>query len=207
MARIESISAGIVSPLWVRDGNNLRSVMSGIKKSPISTLTNPVRIEVKATGIGCDEQADHIAHGGIEKALYAYPMEHYPHWSDFLSQAKGKPTDLHHGFFGENLTISGLLEDAVFVGDRWQMGEIECVVVKLRTPCYKFTAKTGVSTVAKEMISTASSGWYLRVTQTGSIQAGDAITVIPGPLETSILKQNQDLLKHSAWACDTPWKP
>ncbi len=76
MARIESISAGIVSPLWVRDGNDLRSVMSGIKKSPISTLTNPGRIEVKATGIGCDEQADHIAHGGVEKALYAYPMEH-----------------------------------------------------------------------------------------------------------------------------------
>lgn len=197
MARIESISAGIVTPLWVRDGSDLRTVMSAIKKSPISTLNNPVRIEVRATGISGDEQADQIAHGGLEKALYAYPIEHYQHWSNFLSKASNKSIDLQHGYFGENLTISGLLEDAVFIGDRWQIGEIECVVVKLRTPCYKFTAKTGVNTVAKEMISTATSGWYLRVIQTGSIQAGDVIEVIPGPRETSILKQNQVLLNQS----------
>jgi MOSC domain-containing protein YiiM len=198
MARIESISAGIVSPLWVRDGNELRSVMSGIKKSAISTLSNPVRVEINATGIACDEQADHLAHGGIEKALYAYPVEHYQRWTEYLSKAKNKPIDLQHGYFGENLTISGLLEDSVFVGDRWQIGEIECVVMKLRTPCYKFTAKTGVNTVAHEMISSATSGWYLRVTQTGFIQAGDVIAVVPGPRETSILRQNQDLLKKSA---------
>jgi MOSC domain-containing protein YiiM len=103
--------------------------------------------------------------------------------------------DLPHGYFGENLTISGLLEDSVFVGDRWQMGGVECVVVKLRTPCYKFTARTGVGTVGKEMIRTARSGWYLRVLQLGSICPGDAITVIPGPRERSILEQNQALLK------------
>ncbi len=193
--RIETISAGLVAPLWVREDHELRSVMSGIKKSPISTLAKPCPIEITASGIASDEQADHLAHGGIEKALYAYPIEHYPHWTNYLSEAKKTAMDLPHGYFGENLTISGLLEDSVFVGDRWQMGGVECVVVKLRTPCYKFTARTGVSTVGKEMIRTARSGWYLRVLQLGSICPGDAITVVPGPRETSILEQNQALLK------------
>ena len=74
MPRIESISAGIVVPLWVREDGELRSVMSGIKKSVISTLANPSAIEITASGIASDEQADHLAHGGIEKALYAYPL-------------------------------------------------------------------------------------------------------------------------------------
>jgi MOSC domain-containing protein YiiM len=106
--------------------------------------------------------------------------------------------DLPHGYFGENLTISGLTEDSVFVGDRWQVGGIECVVVKLRTPCYKFTARTGVNTVGKEMVRTARSGWYLSIISPGSICAGDAITVIPGPREISILSQNQKLLKNQS---------
>jgi len=195
MPRIESISAGVVVPLWVREDGELRSVMSGIKKSAISTLANPSAVAITASGITSDEQADHLAHGGIEKALYAYPLEHYPHWIDYLSDAKKTAMDLPHGYFGENLTISSLTEDSVFVGDRWQVGGIECVVVKLRTPCYKFTARTGVNTVGKEMVRTARSGWYLRIISLGTICAGDAITVIPGPRETSISEQNQALLK------------
>jgi MOSC domain-containing protein YiiM len=195
MPRIESISAGVVVPLWVREDGELRSVMSGIKKSAISTLANPSAVAITASGITSDEQADHLAHGGIEKALYAYPLEHYPHWIDYLSDAKKTAMDLPHGYFGENLTISGLTEDSVFVGDRWQVGGIECVVVKLRTPCYKFTARTGVNTVGKEMVRTGRSGWYLRIISLGTICAGDAITVIPGPRETSISEQNQALLK------------
>ena len=198
MPRIESISAGIVVPLWIREDGELRSVMSGIKKSVISTLTNPSAIDITASGIARDEQADHLAHGGIEKALYAYPIEHYPHWTNYLSQAKKTVMDLPHGYFGENLTISGLTEDSVFVGDRWQVGGIECVVVKLRTPCYKFTARTEVNTVGKEMVRTARSGWYLSIISSGSICAGDAITVIPGPREISILSQNQKLLKNQS---------
>ena len=195
MPRIESILAGVVVPLWVREDGELRSVMSGIKKSVISTITNPSSIQITASGIASDEQADHLAHGGIEKALYAYPIEHYPHWTDYLSRAKKTTVDLPHGYFGENLTISGLTEDSVFVGDRWRVGGIECVVMKLRTPCYKFTTRTGVNTVGKEMVRTAHSGWYLRIIGLGSICAGDVITVIPGPQEISILAQNQDLLK------------
>jgi MOSC domain-containing protein YiiM len=192
--RLETISAGLAKPLWIRDGQDLRTVLSAIHKSPVSTITQPNSIEVGPTGIVTDEQADLQVHGGIEKALYMYPQEHYPFWSNLLSETKGQSIHLEHGYLGENLTISGLNEHDVYVGDRLRIGAIECAVTKLREPCYKFTAKTGIATVAKAMIQGARSGWYLRVLQVGSIQAGDAITVIPGPRECSIAQQNQALL-------------
>jgi MOSC domain-containing protein YiiM len=193
--RLETISTGRVKPLWVRDSNELRSVMSGIDKRPVSTASQPTAIEVSASGICGDEQADHLAHGGIEKALYVYPQEHYSHWTALLSLHRIRPIHLEHGYFGENLTISGLLEDQVYIGDRFLMGCIECAVTKLREPCYKFTAKTGFPRAAKEMLQTTKSGWYLRVMQAGFIQAGDEITVIAGPRHTSIAAQNRALLQ------------
>ena len=192
--RLETISAGLVKPLWVRDGEDLRTVMSGIQKTPVSTIIEPRAIEVIATGIVGDEQADPQVHGGTEKALYMYPQEHYPFWSSLLSEVKGHSIHLEHGYLGENLTISGLSEEDVYVGDRLRIGAIECAVTKLREPCYKFTAKTGIATAAKAMIQGARSGWYLRVLQGGLIYAGDAITVIPGPRECSIAQQNHALL-------------
>ena len=192
--RLETISAGLAKPLWVRDGEDLRTVISAINKTPISTIIQPRAIEVTATGIVGDEQADPQVHGGTEKALYMYPQEHYRYWSSLLSEAKGQSIHLEHGYLGENLTISGLSEHDVYVGDRLRIGAIECAVTKLREPCYKFTAKTGVATAAKAMIQGARSGWYLRVLQEGRIQAGDAITVIPGSRECSIAQQNHALL-------------
>ncbi len=191
--RLETISAGLVKPLWVRDGEDLRTVISAINKTPVSTIIQPQAIEVTATGVFGDEQADPQVHGGTEKALYMYPQEHYPFWSSLLSEAKGQSIHLEHGYLGENLTISGLTEHDVYVGDRLRIGAIECAVTKLREPCYKFTAKTGVASVAKAMIQGARSGWYVRVLQGGRIQAGDAITVIPGPRECSIAQQNHAL--------------
>ena len=192
--RLETISAGLAKPLWVRDGEDLRTVTSAINKTPVSTIIQPQAVEVTVTGIVGDEQADPQVHGGIEKALYMYPQEHYPFWSTLLSEAKGQSLHLEHGYLGENLTISGLSEHDVYVGDRLRIGAIECAVTKLREPCYKFTAKTGVATAAKAMIQGARSGWYLRVLQGGVIQAGDAIMVIPGPRECSIAQQNHALL-------------
>ena len=191
--RLETISAGLAKPLWVRDGEDLRTVISAINKTPVSTIIQPQAVEVTVTGIVGDEQADPQVHGGIEKALYMYPQEHYPFWSSLLSEAKGQSIHLEHGYLGENLTISGLSEHDVYVGDRLRIGAIECAVTKLREPCYKFTAKTGVATATKAMVQGARSGWYLRVLQGGVIQAGDAIMVIPGPRECSIAQQNHAL--------------
>jgi MOSC domain-containing protein YiiM len=192
--RLETISAGLVKPLWVRDGEDLRTVISAINKTPVSTIIHPNPIEVTASGIVGDEQADPQVHGGTEKALYMYPQEHYSFWSSLLSEAKGQSIHLEHGYLGENLTISGLTEHDIYVGDRLRIGAIECAVTKLREPCYKFTAKTGVATAAKAMIQGARSGWYLRVLQGGRILAGDTIRVIPGPRECSIAQQNHALL-------------
>jgi MOSC domain-containing protein YiiM len=192
--RLETISAGLVKPLWVRDGEDLRTVISAINKTPVSTIIHPNPIEVTASGIVGDEQADPQVHGGTEKALYMYPQEHYSFWSLLLSEAKGQSIHLEHGYLGENLTISGLTEHDIYVGDRLRIGAIECAVTKLREPCYKFTAKTGVATAAKAMIQGARSGWYLRVLQGGRILAGDTIRVIPGPRECSIAQQNHALL-------------
>ena len=193
--RLETISAGLAKPLWIRDGEDLRTVISAINKTPVSTIIQPHTIEVTATGVVGDEQADPQVHGGTEKALYMYPQEHYPFWSSLISEAKGQSLHLEHGYLGENLTVSGISEHDVYVGDRLRIGTIECVVTKLREPCYKFTAKTGVATAAKAMIQSARSGWYLRVLQVGFIQAGDAITIIPGPRECSIAQQNRTLLQ------------
>ena len=193
--RLETISAGLAKPLWIRDGEDLRTVISAINKTPVSTIIQPHTIEVTATGVVGDEQADPQVHGGTEKALYMYPKEHYPFWSSLISEAKGQSLHLAHGYLGENLTVSGISEHDVYVGDRLRIGAIECVVTKLREPCYKFTAKTGVATAAKAMIQSARSGWYLRVLQVGFIQAGDAITIIPGPRECSIAQQNRTLLQ------------
>ncbi len=192
--RLETISAGLAKPLWIRDGEDLRTVTSAINKTPVSTIIQPRAVAVTATGIIGDEQADPQVHGGTEKALYMYPQEHYPFWSSLLSEAKGQSLHLEHGYLGENLTISGLNEYDVYVGDRLRIGAIECAVTKLREPCYKFTAKTGVAAAAKAMIQGARSGWYLRVLQGGQIQAGDAITIIPGPRQCSIAQQNHALL-------------
>lgn len=192
--RLETISAGLVKPLWIRDGEDLQTVISAINKTPVSTIIQPHAIEVTASGVVGDEQADLQVHGGTEKALYMYPQEHYPFWSSLLSKAKGQSIHLEHGYLGENLTISGLSEDDVYVGDRLRIGAIECAVTKLREPCYKFKAKTGVTTAAKAMLQGARSGWYLRVLQGGFIQAGDTIMVTPGPRECSIAQQNRALL-------------
>ncbi len=193
--RVEAISAGLVKPLWIREDEELRSVQSGIDKSPISTIADPITIEVNCTGLIGDEQADPVAHGGLEKALYVYPQEHYSFWAELLSKERSTPLELKPGYFGENLTISGLLENEVYVGDRLLIGAIECAVTKLREPCYKFTAKTKFSGAAKTMVKTAKSGWYLRVLKPGCIQAGDAITLMPGPRQISIACQNQALLQ------------
>ena len=133
--RVEAISAGLVKPLWIREDEELRSVQSGIDKSPISTIADPITIEVNYTGLIGDEQADPVAHGGLEKPLYVYPQEHYSFWAELLSKERSTPLELKPGYFGENLTISGLLENEVYVGDRLLIGAIECAVTKLREPC------------------------------------------------------------------------
>jgi MOSC domain-containing protein YiiM len=188
-----SISSGKVMPLFGSHHPNYSSVASAIDKKSISNLATPTPIEITRLGIAGDEQADLSVHGGIEKAIYVYPIEHYAFWNTLLSRETKKEVNLPLGAFGENFTIEGLLETAVFVGDRMQIGDLEFTVVKLREPCFKFNAKMKYKGAAKAMLQSGTSGWYLRVNQTGVLAAGASIAVLPGQRLTSIADQNQSL--------------
>ncbi len=191
--RLLSISSGKVTPLFGSHHPNYKSVASAIHKESISNLSNPVPVEITRLGIAGDEQADLSVHGGLEKAIYVYPVEHYAFWNTLLTRETKKLANLPLGAFGENFTIEGLLESEVFVGDRMQMGNLEFTVVKLREPCFKFNTKMGYKGAAKAMLQSGFSGWYLRVNQTGMLTAGTQIEVIPGQQVTSIADQNKAL--------------
>ena len=194
--RLLSISAGKVAPLFGNHHPNYKSVASAIHKKSTSNLENPAPVEITLLGVKGDEQADLSVHGGIEKAIYVYPVEHYAFWNELLTRETKKSVDLQYGAIGENFTTEGLLETEVFVGDRLKIGELEFAVVKLREPCFKFNAAVGYKGASKAMLQSGFSGWYLRVLQTGVITAGAEITVIPGPRETSIAGQNTKLLNN-----------
>ena len=191
--RLLSISSGKVMPLFGSHHPNYSRVASAINKQSISNLASPDPIAITRLGVAGDEQADLSVHGGIEKAIYVYPIEHYAFWNDLLSRETKKPVDLAPGAFGENLTIEGLVETEIFIGDQMQIGDLQFTVVKLREPCFKFNAKMGYKGAAKAMLQSGFSGWYLRVNQTGTLAAGAAIQVLPGQRLTSIADQNQAL--------------
>jgi MOSC domain-containing protein YiiM len=180
-------------PLFGSHHPNYSSVASAIHKQSISSLASPARVEITRLGVVGDEQADLSVHGGIEKAIYVYPIEHYAFWNELLSRETKKSVELPLGAFGENFTIEGLLETEIFIGDQMQIGDLQFTVVKLREPCFKFNAKMGYKGAAKAMLQSGFSGWYLRVNQTGALSAGAEIQVLPGQRLTSIADQNQAL--------------
>jgi len=194
--KLISISSGKVLPLFGNHHPDYKSVASAIRKNSISDLQNPSSVEITSLGVKGDEQADLNVHGGIEKAIYVYPVEHYDFWNQLLTRETKKSTLLQHGAIGENFTIEGLLETDVFVGDKLLIGELEFFVMKLREPCFKFNAAMGYKGASKAMLQSGFSGWYLRVIKTGVVTAGAQITLIPGAREISIAQQNKNLLKN-----------
>ena len=195
--KLLSISIGKVSGLFARNGYEPSRVVSAIHKQSISNLDNPISVEITKLGVQGDEQADLTVHGGIEKAIYVYPSEHYPFWNELLTRETKRPVNLTPGSLGENFTIEGLLETNVYVGDILIIGDLEFSVVKLREPCFKFNAKMGYKGAAKAMLQSGFSGWYLRVNRVGALAAGAGIELIPGSRQTSIADQNTALLNRS----------
>ena len=142
-----------------------RSVRTSILKTPVSH-----RVHVTSTNIEGDEQSDLSVHGGVEKAVYVYPAEHYDFWRRELPGA-----DLGWGAFGENFTTEGLLEDEVWIGDRYRVGTTEFVVTQPRMPCYKLAIRFGQIEMVKRFLQSGRSGFYLAVEREGDVAAGDAI--------------------------------
>lgn len=171
-----SIQTGKATPI---DAGG-RQVLSAIGKTPVQG-----RITVNKLGLEGDEQADLSAHGGLSKAVYAYPSEHYDFWRKQVSSAGGT-AELTYGSLGENLTISGLLESDVFVGDELHFDDCVLRVTQPRHPCFKLNAVMNDKLAAKKMARTGYCGYYLSVKSTGSIAAGQTFEIVPGPRDTSI---------------------
>ena len=149
-------------------------------------VTGPVA--VRPLGLEGDEQADLTVHGGLSKAVYAYPHEHYAFWQTVRAQAQVSLWDepLPTGSLGENLTLSGLLESKLWIGDRLVLPGCVLVVSEPRMPCGKFAAAMGFAQAVKLMAQSGYCGSYLAVHQPGTVQAGDAFELQPGPREVNL---------------------
>jgi MOSC domain-containing protein YiiM len=183
--RVLAVSVGKVQPLWTTAPADSRQVMSAIVKTPVSRLEDPLAVQVGLLGLAGDEQADLTVHGGRDKAVYAYPVEHYAVWRTIRMQALKIDAELPYGTMGENLTIEGLTEDRVWIGDVVTIGAdpAHALVLRVaapRSPCFKFNARMGFKHAAKMMVQSAYTGFYLQVLKTGTVRAGDPLSVSPG---------------------------
>jgi MOSC domain-containing protein YiiM len=177
--RLLSVNVARASALSIHG----RSVMTAIGKRPVEGAR-----QVGVLGIAGDEQADLSVHGGPGKAVYAYPSEHFPFWQTVRAQAGVAAWDepLPPGSLGENLTVAGVVETDLFVGDVLRFAGCVLAVSGPRLPCFKFNAAMGFKHAAKLMTESAWCGWYLAVREPGTIAAGDAFEVVAGPREISI---------------------
>ena len=143
-------------------------VTTGIFKEPANA---PVML--RTLNLDGDQQADLTVHGGVNKAVYVYPSEHYGYWRAELPGA-----DLPWGMFGENFTTEGLREEAVYIGDRFRIGETEVMATEPRMPCYKLGIKFGRADIIKRFLASRRTGFYFAVVREGMVGAGDAIELI-----------------------------
>jgi MOSC domain-containing protein YiiM len=142
-------------------------VETAIFKEPVSGPVKVGRLNLEG-----DRQADLSVHGGTDKAVYAYPSEHYPFWREELA------TDLTAAAFGENLTTAGVTERDLHIGDRLRVGSAEFVVTQPRTPCFKLGIRFGRADMVRRFQQSGRSGFYLAVVQEGHLTAGDDIVIV-----------------------------
>lgn len=177
-ARLVSLNVGTPAPLAYRG----KHVPSGFRKSPTS---GPLRLG--KTNLDGDGQADLKNHGGPEKAVCVYPLEHYPYWEGRLGRRLGA------GAFGENFSAEGLLEPGVCVGDVYRVGEAGrgalVQVSQPRQPCFKLAARHRVKELALWVQQTGFTGFYFRVLEEGEVAAGDGIVLVDRPAPAATLAE------------------
>ena len=142
-----------------------KTVRTGIFKEPVQG-----RIWLRKLGLDGDGHGDLAVHGGVDKAVYAYPIEHYEYWTRELER-----DELPFGQFGENVTVEGLLEEQVHIGDVFQIAGAQVQVTQPRVPCFKLGLRMGLATFPRLFLASERSGFYLRVIKEGDIGAGDQI--------------------------------
>lgn len=191
---VHAVCVGLARPLRVDGG---RTLASAIGKRAVA---GPV--PVYPLGLAGDEQADWHVHGGLQKAVYAYPAEHMAFWQaqrrqhgvpvagaqDGAGEGGGAGDALPPGFLGENLRISGLLETQAWVGDTLHFSDSGCVlrITAPREPCGKFAAVMGFAEAARVMVREARCGFYLAVEKPGTLAAGMRFVLRPGSRGLSV---------------------
>ena len=177
--QVVSVNTARAERFVATDGQTL---VSGIRKR-----ARDGAVAVGPLGLAGDEQADPSVHGGLSKAVYAYPQEHYAFWSTVRGQAQAEGV-LQPGGMGENLTLTGLLETRVWLGDVLRFPDCELVVSEPRYPCFKFSAQMGFGQAAKLMVQSGYCGFYLAVRREGTIAAGQGFELIAGPREIGVVE-------------------
>jgi MOSC domain-containing protein YiiM len=148
---------------------NRRTIRTSIFKVPVSG-----RVQVRKLNLDGDEQSDLTVHGGVDKAVYVYPSEHYTFWRNELPNAV-----LDWGAFGENFTTQGALDDkAVRIGDRFRIGSADFVVTQPRMPCFKLGIRFGRVDIIKRFLRSGRNGFYLAVAEEGEVAAGDSVELL-----------------------------
>ena len=166
MIEIATLNVGTPTVLANVNGDN---VWSGIRKARVDPSVVLWLSEVNLAG---DGQADLSVHGGVDKAVYAYPSEHLPGWEHELEET------LAPAAFGENVSTLGVLEHEVRIGDVWAWGSARLQVAQPRWPCFKLALHRGRADVQARMRSTGRTGWYLRVLAVGEVPAAGPIQVV-----------------------------
>ena len=165
---IDLISVNVAMPeiIGVRRG---RPVLSGFCKRPV----RGTMVDVGMTNIVGDAQADLRAHGGPNKAVYAYSADHFPWWTQQMrpDQPYGP------GALGENLTLAGIDETRVSIGDVWQWGTAILQICQPRYPCFKLAMATDRPSIVQRFVDSGLSGWYLRVLEPGQAPVRGPIAV------------------------------
>lgn len=162
--KIISINVGLPRlAIW-----NGQTISTGIYKAPVAG-----RVKLRRLNLEGDRQSDLTVHGGVTKAVYAYPSEHYDYWRTELPDM-----ELPWGMFGENFTTEGMLEGEMRIGDRFHVGTSEVMVTEPRMPCYKLGVKFGRSDIIKRFLQSERTGFYLSVLQEGEVTAGDEFELI-----------------------------
>ncbi len=161
MAKVLSINVSMAKEVPFKG----RIVSTGIFKLPVKG-----KIKLGNLNLVGDQQADLVVHGGPDKAVYAYPWEHYEWWQERMTTH-----EFSFGEFGENLTTEGLLEDAICIGDEFRIGSAVLRVSQPRLPCYKLGIKFGRADVIKMFTQSTRCGIYFSVVKEGELESGDAI--------------------------------
>jgi MOSC domain-containing protein YiiM len=163
---IRSVQVGRPSILGVTAGGG--DVLSAIVKAPVTAAT----LSLSTINLDGDDQADRTVHGGPDKAVYVYSADHLDGWSTELGRPIGP------GWFGENLTVAGVAESDVRIGDRWRWGEALVEICQPRWPCFKLTMHARVRDIGHRMKATGRTGWYLRVIEPGVVPTSGTVGVV-----------------------------